>query len=390
MPGIESIYIIPIDVVGRTVRPNAQHSDTLTARLTSTAFYPASLCDKDKTLYVMIMREAMNMLGAFLAVGLSVLVLLGCSGNATDDRSTIATDDRPTVAGFVAAVTEADVQRVQMFLKNGIGPNDRDSSGTTPFVAAVNQLYKPDKRKSPATLGRRITPEESERWHAEWLDLRKRRHRIIQILVDHGADVDAKCLNGTSPLLLALDNLEPEIAELLLKKGTDASSLTVGERNEQALAIATTHDYVDVAILLIQKGADVNERHRFGFTPLMQAAKRGHVKILKALIDAGANVDAEDKDGNTALMQTVEWMGPYYSQKVALEAQGVQVSNRLLLDGWETCPRVIDLLIANGADTAAAVSLAKEYPELAKVLARSIRNHNKTLQRTRNGRAAEL
>ena len=42
----DAVDIIPIDVVSRTARHNAQYSDVLTARLSSTASYPSSLRDK--------------------------------------------------------------------------------------------------------------------------------------------------------------------------------------------------------------------------------------------------------------------------------------------------------------------------------------------------------
>ncbi len=334
---------------------------------------------------VMIMRKTRNIwLGAFAVTLVTLLVLrvLSCT------RSRAA--EMAQVTAFISAVTNADVQRVQAFLDSGLNPNESDQLRTTPFVAALNQLYKPQKFCSPmASDYRPVTTEDAKRLQAEWEELRQRRHRIVELLIDHGGDLDAKCFNATSPLLLALDNCEPEIAELLLRKGADARSSAVGETGEQALAIATIYNYVDVAMLLIEKRAQVNQTNRFGYTPLMQAAKRGHVEILKALIDAGADVNARDEDGNTALMQTVECMGELYENKPELASEQAKVTNRILLDAWDGCPRVFALLIANGADIRAqntrgetALTLAEAQPKLRRVLVKSIADHNQRIQRT--------
>lgn len=42
---------------------------------------------------------------------------------------------------------------------------------------------------------------------------------------------------------------------------------------------------------LIEQGADVNEKHRFGQTHLYTAARLGHTEIVKLLIDRGADID---------------------------------------------------------------------------------------------------
>lgn len=43
---------------------------------------------------------------------------------------------------------------------------------------------------------------------------------------------------------------------------------------------------------------DVNERHPFGWTPLMLAAVNGRASVVKLLIAAGADPNAQDKFSN--------------------------------------------------------------------------------------------
>lgn len=57
----------------------------------------------------------------------------------------------------------------------------------------------------------------------------------------------------------------------------------------------------DTAMLLIERGGDVNFRNQPGETPLMAAALRGDAVIVQALLERGADINAKDREGNTAL-----------------------------------------------------------------------------------------
>ena len=53
---------------------------------------------------------------------------------------------------------------------------------------------------------------------------------------------------------------------------------------------------------LLDKGADVNAKDDKERTPLMSAAYRGYLEVVKLLLEKGADVKAKDKGGLTALM----------------------------------------------------------------------------------------
>jgi hypothetical protein len=53
---------------------------------------------------------------------------------------------------------------------------------------------------------------------------------------------------------------------------------------------------------LVGRGANVNARDDYGYTPLMWAAQEGYIQTLEALIKRGADVNARDKAGRTALL----------------------------------------------------------------------------------------
>jgi ankyrin repeat protein len=75
-------------------------------------------------------------------------------------------------------------------------------------------------------------------------------------------------------------------------------SLVVGqnskdELNNQLFEAARNGDAALVASLL-DKGADVNAKFRYGTTALFKAAERGHVNVVKLLLDRGADATIQD------------------------------------------------------------------------------------------------
>jgi ankyrin repeat protein len=58
---------------------------------------------------------------------------------------------------------------------------------------------------------------------------------------------------------------------------------------------------VEIAELLIEKGADVNAKSASGITPLMVAAAHDNPPLIGVIAQAGANFGAKSPDGKTAL-----------------------------------------------------------------------------------------
>ena len=82
----------------------------------------------------------------------------------------------------------------------------------------------------------------------------------------------------------------------VVKKAADPHQKTM------LMGIVQTCDSPDVVLNALQEGANVNETHEEGMTPLMEAAKSNqNVHILFTLLSAGAKVDAVDSKGRSAL-----------------------------------------------------------------------------------------
>ncbi|PHH75993.1 hypothetical protein CDD80_1894 [Ophiocordyceps camponoti-rufipedis] len=129
---------------------------------------------------------------------------------------------------------------------------------------------------------------------------------VMKILLDNGADIEARDHDDETPLLFAIQSIKhPENAtEFLLDRGADIH--TRGQNNATPLLCALGAFCPSVALceLLLDRGADLEARDDDYDTPLLRAAGNCDLpyEIVELLLDRGANVEARDKDGKTPLM----------------------------------------------------------------------------------------
>jgi ankyrin repeat protein len=101
----------------------------------------------------------------------------------------------------------------------------------------------------------------------------------MQVLIQHGANVNAKDWLGSHPLFYAV-------------------------RSE--IDWGVPHNERRTVRLLLEHGAEVNVQNREGATPLLCAAMGLHRDAVELLVAAGAQVDLRNKFGNTALHLVVK------------------------------------------------------------------------------------
>jgi len=80
---------------------------------------------------------------------------------------------------------------------------------------------------------------------------------------------------------------------LLLSSSLILAQDTKQQLNDQLFEAARAGDAALVASLL-DKGADVNAKFRYGTTALFKAAERGHANVVKVLLDRGADATIKD------------------------------------------------------------------------------------------------
>ena len=172
------------------------------------------------------------------------------------------------------------------------------------------------------------------------------RFDLMELLLEHGADIDARETTGKTILLRALSSHPPNLVSLvktLLKYGADVNAQDYAHRS--SLQLAESIGNLDVAQLLVENNADVNirgysdetffgplgmllehPRHKehdvlnhtrlllehgaevntaeagnLKETPLHLAVRRAWFKFAGILLEYGANPNAEDNKGKTPL-----------------------------------------------------------------------------------------
>ncbi len=130
--------------------------------------------------------------------------------------------------------------------------------------------------------------------------------KIVEELVRHGAHLNGTAGNSPDPpLIAAIRLLCEDIAVWLLERGADPNAR--GTHRGNALHWAAYVGASKVApYLLGQEELDIDDRgDEFGATPLIWAVNgahntrlRGQVKVVQQLLEAGANPRTRDIEGN--------------------------------------------------------------------------------------------
>lgn len=134
---------------------------------------------------------------------------------------------------------------------------------------------------------------------------RKGHAAAAELLLARGADPEVTGADWR-PLHIASANDSLEVVAQLLAHGAQANATM--EFGITALDFAAAQGSPDVARLLLDAGADVNNRdEKTATTPLHRAAIRGDWDMVTLLVGRGARVDAETFDKATPLFAAAEY-----------------------------------------------------------------------------------
>jgi ankyrin repeat protein len=127
--------------------------------------------------------------------------------------------------------------------------------------------------------------------------------RIVQKLINAGADMNYTSALGLSALHLVVDFGNIMFLLLLLQNGADPN--LQNRFGVTPLFLAAVQNKSDIIEFLIQYGARVNDKNRFGLTPLNNVVifqkSEANLKTVRQLLFAGADPNIQDSEGKTAL-----------------------------------------------------------------------------------------
>ena len=126
--------------------------------------------------------------------------------------------------------------------------------------------------------------------------------KIAVSLVEHPAyaqSVNVADQSRCTPLILACLRGFSELAILLIQKGADISARNLDKYSP--IHIASMKGLSDVVIALLEKGADTELREASNRTPLHWACHNGHFETALILLSKGADINSRDLYRDTPL-----------------------------------------------------------------------------------------
>lgn len=177
--------------------------------------------------------------------------------------------------------------------------------------------------------------------------------KVVKLLLQHGADLEARDDSGKTALYLATNDELFEVAKLLVERG---ARLDARDSSGRSLLLACLQNSPSksalVANLLISRGAPVDIPDTSGETPMMVAVCRGDIAALQLLMKHPSLADKKKQRSfaDAALLKASEF--------------GVVPVARFLLDGGHTS---VDVSNAKG-ETALHLAIMKLHKPLVRVL----------------------
>lgn len=222
-------------------------------------------------------------------------MLLEKYGTQLDLNDSMGFQKGQRAPSLMFAVSEGHVEVVRKMLELGADPNARTSLGHVPLMM-ISDFWYPYKRHAPKAI-----------------ELNQKAMDLMNILLEHGAEVDA------------INKQKESVLEHLTKRFNDRGepskvvgmpkdmlirllSKTKQPISQEVLVENTTWGRMDLLKILLSHGLKVNEfapstrKNRPGQTALMRACERNKIHVVRFLQSQGASLSPVDSEGNNAFM----------------------------------------------------------------------------------------
>ncbi|CAM2067834.1 Ankyrin repeat domain-containing protein [Sulfidibacter corallicola] len=180
----------------------------------------------------------------------------------TRNGAPIDEPDHTGIYPLMRAIKHLDVKASKILLDAGASIKISDSKGNTPFVEALRLDSIP----------------------------------IMELLIKAGATENYKADQSRELVNLALSGNSANSAAYLMEK---LNVKNIPNKNEH-LSRAVSSNRLEMALFLIEKGAPASGTGISGEPLLIEAARAGHLNMVKLLIDRGADPYVKSKKGVTA------------------------------------------------------------------------------------------
>ncbi|XP_071086094.1 putative ankyrin repeat protein RF_0381 [Haliotis cracherodii] len=113
-------------------------------------------------------------------------------------------------------------------------------------------------------------------------------------------NINCRGWSGMTPSMMAAWKGQTNVLEFLVNRGCDM--LQRDDHNKNLLHWVCYGGHLDTDNYVLSKNlGDINSAGLRGMTPVMVAAREGHIKVLDLLLKKGSDVSQKDSEGNTIL-----------------------------------------------------------------------------------------
>ncbi|XP_054454686.1 ankyrin-3-like isoform X1 [Anoplopoma fimbria] len=233
------------------------------------------------------------------------------------------------------ASKEGHVEVVAELIKHGANVDAATKKGNSALHIA-SLAGQTDVVKELVTHSANVNAQSQNGFTPLYMAAQENHMDVVQYLLDHGSSQSIATEDGFTPLAVALQQGHDQVVSLLLENDTKGkvrlpalhiaarkddtkaaalllqsdhnadveSKMMVNRTTESGftpLHIAAHYGNINVATLLLNRGAAVDFKARNDITPLHVASKRGNGNMVRLLLERGAKIDARTKDGLTPL-----------------------------------------------------------------------------------------
>lgn len=214
---------------------------------------------------------------------------------------------------FLEAAEAGSVSKVERLLEKGVSIEMEVGNGFSALHHAAQSGHEMVVRLL-LSKGARVQAIARFGWTALLCASARGHLAVVELLLDAGGDISQSLKDGKSCLMLASSNGHEAIASLLrswpdsLRKAAQIGDyLSVknllalafdanerGEKGRTALHIAAAEGHVEVVLLLLKVGAEVDMLDDQQITALIAASDKGHETVARVLLDFGADIHLSD------------------------------------------------------------------------------------------------
>lgn len=191
----------------------------------------------------------------------------------------LAAPDGKTALMLGAGAARADL--VRALLAAGADVNATNVRGGTALMYAATQ-GETEIVAALLSRGAAVNARAENDWTAVTLAAATGQAAVVRQLLDAGADANIADIYGWTPLMRAVDSDRSEVVRVLLQN----KSVRVNARDDQgetALHHAAARGSLEIARLLLARGADPRAKDAAGRIPATVAAAQGQAKLANYL-----------------------------------------------------------------------------------------------------------